>query len=153
MKKLLAILTFLMAFALFSCKKDGKESKEVLKERENYQMLVEAEERSGLLNFNNTIVTENKDLNLPKEYKGVTFNYASRNKNVISDEGVVTQPNTWWLQSRNQQGEVIEEFLELNKNWPIVIDVTMTYENQVRKAKILIIVVPHDDAVAPEYKG
>lgn len=151
MKKRLIFIILMMAVLLVGC--HNQSNNEIEENREIYQKLVEAEERSGLINFNSRVIQENQDLNLPKAYNGVTFEYSSRNKAIISDEGIVTQPMTWWLQSRNQQGEVIEAFSELNKNWPIVIDVLMTYENQQRRAKILIIVAPHKDAVAPEYKG
>lgn len=150
---LLLLLITLFLFSLFACQTTPEEEDDVTQEREIYQTLVRAEEISGLTGFNNKIINKDGSLGLPTEYEGVKFEYSSRNKDIISDDGVVTQPMTWWLQSRNQQGEVVEEFSGLNKNWPIVIDVKMTYENQVRKAKLLIIVVPHPDAVAPDYLG
>lgn len=150
---LLLLLITLFTFSLFACQNKPEEADNVSQEREFYQTLVRAEEISGLTGFNNKIVDEEGSLGLPTEYEGVKFTYSSRIKEVISDDGVVTQPMTWWLQSRNQQGEVVEEFSGLNKNWPVVIDVKMTYENQVRQAKLLIIVVPHRDAVAPDYLG
>lgn len=152
MKRLLIGLTLLLTLSLVGCK-ESQTNKDIEEKRVVYQTLVEAEERSGLTNFNSRVIVENQNLNLPKTYNGVTFSYSSRNKDIISDEGDVVQPSTWWMQSRNQQGEVVEAFSELNKNWPIVIDVVMTYKDQERKAKILIIVAPHKDAVAPEYKG
>lgn len=148
--KLILSLILLVTLAACGTKKPEVEDDH---EKEVYKILAEAEEISGLTSFNSRLITENGSLGLPTEYNGVTFSYSSRSKDIISDDGVVTQPMTWWLQSRNQQGEVVDKFTDLNKNWPVVIDVVMKYENQVRNAKILILVAPHKDAVAPEYKG
>src|SRR5690554_7599571 len=98
---LLLLLITLFSFSLFACQTTPEEEDNVSHEREVYQTLVRAEEISGLTGFNNKIINKDGSLGLPTEYEGVKFEYSSRNKDIISDDGVVTQPMTWWLQSRN----------------------------------------------------
>lgn len=124
-----------------------------LDEKAVYQLLVDAENLSGMSKWNGLLVTESGSLGLPVSYKGVTIAYSSRNKDIISDQGEVTLPDTCWIDSRNQAGEDTTEFDHLNDNWPIVLDVRLTYGGQVRTAKLLIVVAPAEGFTCDKYLG
>ena len=125
----------------------------VLNEKAVYQLLVDAENLSGMSKWNGILVTEAGSLGLPSGYKGVQITYSSRNKDIISDEGVVTLPDTCWIDSRNQAGQDTGEFDHLNDNWPVVIDVRLAYGTQIRTAKLLIVVVPAEGFACDNYLG
>ncbi len=120
-------------------------------ETEVYQLLIEAEELSGMNRYNGLLITESKDLELPTEYNGVLITYSSRDKSIISDEGVVTLPDSCWIESREQDG--VTEVPNLNDNWPVVVDVTMEFMGQVRTAKLMFIVTPEAGFVCDKYLG
>jgi hypothetical protein len=114
-------------------------------------LLVEAEELSGMQSWNSKLITVSGDLNLPKSYRGVTITYSSRNEDIISNEGYVTLPGECWIESRNQDG--VTPNPNLNDNWPIVVDVTLTYQDHVRSAKLMFIVTPAEGFTCDKYKG
>jgi hypothetical protein len=116
-----------------------------------YQLLIEAEELSGMKDYDGILITESKDLGLPTEYNGVVITYKSRNSEIISDEGVVTLPDSCWIESREQDG--VTPMPNLNDNWPIVLDVTMEYMGQVRTAKLMFIVAPAPGFSCDKYLG
>ena len=122
-----------------------------LSESEIYQLLIEAEELSGMQSWNGKLISESGSLNLPSAYRGVTITYSSRNEDIISNDGYVTLPDECWIESRDQDG--VTERPNLNDNWPIVVDVTMTYGNQTRTAKLMFIVAPAEGFTCDKYKG
>lgn len=128
---------------LFGCKNDSSS--------DAFALLMEAEDLSGMKAKMNTLITESGDLGLPTEYKGVKITYKSRSPEIISDEGVVTLPAECWLESRDQKGE--EVFEGLNDNWPVVIDVTLSYKGMERTAKLLFVVSPREGYTCDKYKG
>lgn len=149
MKKILIILTMtIFLLNLWGCKKDTIE--EPVKD-DVYQLLVDAEDLSGMTEKTKVLITANGSLGLPTSYQGVVISYHSRNADIISDEGVVTQPNSCWIESRNQQGTNIYE--NLNDNWPIIVDVTFTLEGQTRTAKLLFVVAPSEGFTCDKYLG
>lgn len=122
-----------------------------LSESEIYKLLVDAETLSGMQYWNGKLISVSGDLNLPTSYRGVTITYSSRNEDIISNDGYVTLPEECWIESRNQDG--VTERPNLNDNWPIVVDVTMTYGNQERTAKLMFIVAPAQGFTCDKYKG
>lgn len=124
-----------------------------LDEKAVYQLLVDAENLSGMSQWNGLLVTEAGSLGLPTSYKGVQITYSSRDKDIISDAGVVTLPDTCWIDSRDQAGQDTGEFDHLNDNWPVVLDVRLTYGTQVRTAKLLIVVAPGEGFTCDKYLG
>jgi hypothetical protein len=86
-------------------------------------------------------------------YKGVSITYTSRNQAIISNEGVVTQPNTCWIESRDQQGLPRTDLEGLNDNWPVVIDVLLSLNGQTRTAKLLFVVAPISGYTCDKYLG
>lgn len=145
MKKLFLFFILVLSFAfLVGCEKPTEETEEDI-----FQLLMEAEDLSGMKT--NTIITKDGSLNLPTEYKGVQISYKSRNTAIITDDGIVTRPGECWLESRDQQGE--EVFENLNDNWPVVLDVILTYKGQTRKAKIMFVVAPRENFTCDKYQG
>jgi hypothetical protein len=149
-KKLILLIVLFISFMLVSCKED-----EIIIDLEDdvYLLLMEAEDLSGMTNKTKVLIMQDGSLGLPFEYQGVTITYSSRNKDIISDLGVVTQPGSCWIESRDQQGLNTGEFDHLNDNWPVVIDVIMTYEGQTRTAKLLFVVAPRDGFTCDKYLG
>lgn len=148
MKKLyLVIIIFSFSLLLIGC-----QSEKTVEEKEDiYQKLVMAETLSGMMDKVGTVIRIDGSLGLPTEYQGVTITYQSRVPEIISNTGVVTRPSTCWIQSRDQQG--VNIFEGLNDNWPVVIDVTLSYEGQVRNAKLLFVVAPTEGFTCNTYKG
>lgn len=124
-----------------------------LSEKAVYQLLVDAENLSGMSQWSGLLVTEAGSLGLPTVYKGVQITYSSRNKDIISDDGVVTLPDTCWIDSRNQAGQDTSTFDGYNDNWPVVLDVRLTYGSQIRTAKLLIVVAPGAGFTCDKYLG
>ncbi len=124
-----------------------------LDEKAVYQLLVDAENLSGMSRYNNQIISANGDLALPKDYRGVTITYSSRHPEIISNDGIVTLPDTCWIESRNQQGQDTGQFDHLNDNWPVVLDVTLTFMGQVRTAKLMFVVAPAEGFTCDKYLG
>lgn len=155
MKKIIGILIFLFCLLpLFSCEKSTTTTIDpTIEEKEIYQLLTDAENLSGMSNWNGRLITESGSLDLPTEYKGVLITYSSRNPEIISDSGVVTLPDTCWIDSRDQQGSDNDEFAHLNDNWPIVVDVTMTYKGQTRTAKLMFLIAPAEGFTCDKYLG
>lgn len=160
MKKVLSLFfVLIIVFALQACDKeittttdnDVTTTNQELSEAEVYQKLIEAEELSGMKDYDGILITESKDLGLPTEYNGVVITYSSRNSEIISDEGFVTLPDSCWIESREQDGTT--PMPNLNDNWPIVIDVTMEYMGQVRTAKLMFIVAPAPGFSCDKYLG
>ncbi|HHX80135.1 MAG TPA: hypothetical protein GX692_03620 [Acholeplasmataceae bacterium] len=144
MKKIFGILMIIvLAFTFVGCNKTDED--------DIYALLVEAEDLSGMKTKTKTLITEAGDLGLPTEYKGVQITYKSRNPEIISDEGIVQLPDECWLESRDQKGEKVYE--GLNDNWPVVIDVTLTYKGLTRTAKLLFTVAPKEGFSCDKYKG
>ena len=154
MKKLLFMLTLIiMVFGLVACSESEDETETNTVNYDIFRLLMEAEDLSGMSERTKTVIRTSGSLNLPTEYQGVQITYSSRNKDVIDDNGVVTQPNECWIESRDQQGIAKDEFKNLNDNWPIVVDVTLTYEGQVRTAKLLFVVAPEEGFTCNKYLG
>lgn len=143
-KRIFLLLVLVLGF-LVGC------DKQKLEEEDIFRLLMEAEDLSGMKSKTNSVISESGNLNLPTTYKGVTIIYKSRNAAIISDEGVVTLPDECWIESRDQQG--IEVFENLNDNWPVVIDVTLSYKGQTRKAKLLFVVAPSPGFTCDKYQG
>jgi hypothetical protein len=120
-------------------------------EKAIYQLLVDAENLSGMSKWNNIKITSNIDLELPMAYRGVTITYSSRNPEIISDLGIVTQPDECWIESRKQDG--VTPVPHLNDDWPVVLDVLMTYQGQERTAKLMFVVAPAEGFTCDKYKG
>ncbi|MDY0209934.1 MAG: hypothetical protein RBQ91_00820 [Acholeplasma sp.] len=118
-----------------------------------YQKLVLAETLSGMADMTKTVIRVSGNLGLPTEYDGVTITYTSRMPNIIDNNGIVTLPTTCWIESRNQQGGIEEAFIGLNDNWPVVLDVVLTFENQTRTAKLLFVVAPQEGYSCNKYLG
>lgn len=120
-------------------------------EVEIYQLLIEAEELSGLTKWNAILISGNINLELPTAYKGVTFTYSSRVPEIINNLGIVTQPDTCWIESREQDG--VTKMPGLNDNWPIVVDVTMEFEGNIRTAKLMFLIAPAEGFTCDKYLG
>lgn len=118
-----------------------------------YMLLMEAEDLSGMSEKTKVVITASGSLNLPTSYKGVTITYSSRQKDIISDEGVVTLPSECWIESRDQQGLPREDLVGLNDNWPVVLDVTLSLNGQTRTAKLLFVVAPTESYTCDKYQG
>lgn len=150
-KIVLSFLVFIMSFFFIACQ-DQEKTEEVTIDN-TYLLMMEAEDLSGMSEKTKIVITLDGSLNLPTVYKGVTITYSSRNKEIISDEGVVQRPSTCWIESRDQQGIAKSDLVGLNDNWPIVIDVTMSYNGQQRTAKLLFVVAPRDGFTCQKYLG
>lgn len=149
MKKIYSMITvILLALALAAC---GNKTPEKEEKTDSYQKLVQAETLSGMTSKMGMVIRTDGSLDLPTNYEGVSITYKSRNPEIISNDGVVTQPNQCWIESRDQQGETT--FENLNDNWPVVIDVVLTYENQSRNAKLLFVVAPRIGYTCDKYLG
>ncbi|MDD3999797.1 MAG: hypothetical protein PHX62_02740 [Bacilli bacterium] len=148
MRKIFNII-IILAFALLlvSCDKD-EESVD-----ETFELLMQAEELSGMKAKTNTTITEAGSLGLPTEYKGVAISYKSRSPEIITDQGVVILPEECWIESRDQKGQVNEEFKDINNDWPVVLDVTLSYNGQTRSAKLLFVVAPVEGFTCDKYLG
>ncbi|PKK86731.1 MAG: hypothetical protein CVV63_03965 [Tenericutes bacterium HGW-Tenericutes-8] len=145
------ILSFILLISLFLA---GCEEKTVTVEKEDiYQKLVMAETLSGMSEKTSTVIRTEGNLSLPTAYEGVTITYTSRNPEIISNNGEVTLPLTCWIESRDQQGTDNDEYANLNDNWPVVIDVVLSYQNQNRSAKLLFVVAPQAGFTCDKYKG
>jgi hypothetical protein len=145
MKKLFNIIIILVfAFLLVSCDKDQAPDG-------TFELLMEAEDLSGMKSKINTLIEKEGSLGLPTEYKGVKITYKSRSPEIISDDGVVTLPEECWIESRDQKGEKL--FENLNDNWPVVLDVELSYNGMKRNAKLLFTVAPRVGFTCDKYKG
>ncbi|MBN2504734.1 MAG: hypothetical protein JXB20_05255 [Bacilli bacterium] len=164
-KYLLLMLIAIVSFFIVSCDEatmtttavttsestSGTTTVSTLAESDIYQLLIEAEELSGMTRYDGLIIREDGDLELPTEYNGVTITYSSRNEAIISDSGIVTLPDTCWLESRSQDAE--EVFENLNDNWPVVVDVLMEYMGQTRSAKLMFVIAPAAGFTCDKYLG
>ena len=151
MKKTLILFTMMIFMLnLWGCKKETID--EPVKD-DIYQLLVDAEDLSGMADKTKVIITTDGSLELPTSYQGVVISYHSRNTDIISDEGVVIRPNSCWIESRDQQGTDNDEFDNLNDNWPVIVDVTFTLEGQTRTAKLLFVVAPRENFTCDKYLG
>jgi hypothetical protein len=153
MKKLF-LMTMIMVFglALVGCQ-DQKPTSENNVVDDTYMLLMEAEDLSGMASKTKVVITADGSLNLPTSYKGVNITYTSRLPEIITNAGVVTRPNTCWIESRDQQGIPRQNLVGLNDNWPVVLDVTLTLNGQTRTAKLLFVVAPRDGFTCNNYKG
>ena len=162
MKRQIAFFFFLFAFIfLISCDKETSiptstdssfvSTTQALSESEIYQLLINAEEMSGMKDYDGLIIRESGDLELPTSYQGVSISYSSRNPGIISDQGVVTLPDSCWIESRGQDG--VTPFPNLNDNWPVVLDVMMEYMGQTRTAKLMFVVQPETGFTCDKYLG
>lgn len=152
MKKI--YMLWLLVCALFSvaaCNKieDPEEQRDDI-----YLLLLDAEDLSGMQEKTAPyVLTANDSLNWPTSYRGVTITYVSRSPEIIGHDGTIMHPDECWIESRDQQGEINEEFVGLNDNWPVVIDVTLAFEGQTRTAKLLYVVAPSDGYTCDKYLG
>ncbi len=156
------LVLFLVGFSLTSCDKGDITTTTTINqstttintgpsESEIYQLLIETEKLSGMSNFNGVLISESLDLGLPTEYKGVIITYSSRNQDIINNQGIVTLPNSCWIESRKQDG--ITAVPNLNDNWPVVVDVTMEFMGQIRTAKLMFLVAPEIGFSCNKYLG
>ncbi len=120
-------------------------------ESQIYKLLIEAEELSGMTDWNGLLISVGQDLNLPTSYKGVTITYSSREPSIVSNDGIVTLPDECWIESREQDG--VTPIPNLNDNWPVVVDVLMTYLGHERTAKLMFIIAPEAGFTCDKYKG
>ncbi|MCF7929906.1 MAG: hypothetical protein K9L02_00140 [Acholeplasmataceae bacterium] len=151
MKKILIVFTMMMFLLnLMGCEKDNIEEPI---EDDIYQLLIDAEDLSGIAEKTKVLITTDGSLGLPTSYQGVVISYHSRNSEIISDDGVVTRPNSCWIESRDQQGTDNDEFDHLNDNWPVIVDVTFTLEGQTRTAKLVFVVAPREGFTCDKYLG
>lgn len=154
MKKLLSVMMFLvLGLALIGCQEENNSTNDPVVQDDTYILLMEAEDLSGMSSKTKVVITEDGSLNLPTAYKGVTITYTSRMPEIISNTGVVTRPNTCWIESRDQQGIPRQDLVGLNDNWPVVLDVTLTLNGQTRTAKLLFVVAPREGFTCNNYKG
>lgn len=154
MKKIVSLLMILiLTFALVGCDNNDKDPTEGQNDEDVFLKLIEAEDLSGISEKTARVITEDGSLGLPTEYQGVKITYSSRQKDIISDDGVVTRPSTCWIESRKQNGEKDEKFKNLNDNWPVVVDVTFSYKGQTRTGKLMFIVAPREGFTCDKYKG
>ena len=153
MKKSLFMVLFLILILAFASCAEATTTVDptIAEERAAYQKLVAAETLSGMGAWNGILIDSAGPLGLPTAYQGVQITYASRQPDIISDDGVVTLPDTCWIQSKDQLGE--EDFANLNDNWPVVLDVTMTYLGQTRTAKLMFIIAPAAGFTCDKYLG
>jgi hypothetical protein len=150
-KIFLVLMMIIFGFVLMACQEE-----EITKEVEvdnTYLLLMEAEDLSGMTEKTKVVISTGGSLNLPTLYKGVTITYTSRNEDIISNEGIVTLPNTCWIESRDQQGISQDEFEGLNDNWPVVLDVLLSLNGQTRSAKLLFVVAPAEGYTCDKYLG
>lgn len=155
MKKIIGFLIFVLClFPLFACDKVTSSFVDTnAEEKAIYKLLTDAENLSGMSEWNGRLITESGSLGLPTEYRGVTITYVSRSPEIISNQGIVTLPDTCWIESRDQQGTDNGEFDHLNDNWPIVLDVTMSYQGQTRTAKLMFLIAPAAGFTCDKYQG
>lgn len=118
-----------------------------------FALLMEAEDLSGMKNRMNSVIRTPGSLGLPTEYRGVIITYSSRVPSIISNNGEVTLPTECWIESRDQQGLSRSEFQGLNDNWPVVLDVLLSYQGQQRTAKLLFVVAPAEGYTCDKYLG
>ena len=153
MKKIIMMITLLISVLFIIGCQDTEETIETEPDYDTYQLLMDAEDLSGMADKTKSTIRENGSLGLPTSFNGVTITYSSRNKDIINDEGVVTRPNECWIESRDQQGLNPEDFEGLNNDWPIVVDVTMTYEGFQRTTKLVFVVAPSENFTCNKYLG
>lgn len=155
MKKILLIIIFIVTiFQLIGCTPNETEQiDDQVVIDQTYALLIDAEDLSGMANKTKTVIRIAGSLGLPTEYRGVSITYSSRNESIISNTGVVTLPIECWIESRDQQGLKAEEFKGLNDNWPIVLDVVLSYQGQSRTAKLLFVVAPSEGYTCNKYLG
>ena len=151
-KYVIVILMFIMGLIMVSCQEDESETIPTVID-DTYILLMEAEDLSGMAEKTKVVVTQEGSLELPTSYKGVTITYSSRVPEIISNDGVVTLPDTCWIESRDQQGLTRDDLVGLNDNWPVVIDVILSYQGQQRTAKLLFVVAPQAGYTCDKYLG
>ncbi len=153
MKKILFLLTLLFSGLILMGCQEGEPSDETIAIDQTFRLLMEAEDLSGMADKTKTVIRTAGSLGLPTSYQGVQITYSSRNKDIINDQGVVTLPTECWIESRDQQGVSRSQFNNLNDNWPVVVDVTLTYQGQTRTAKLLFVVAPIEGFTCNKYLG
>jgi hypothetical protein len=151
-KYVIVILMFIMGLIMVSCQEDESETIPTVID-DTYILLMEAEDLSGMAEKTKVVITQEGSLGLPTSYKGVTITYSSRVPEIISNDGVVTLPDTCWIESRDQQGLTRDDLVGLNDNWPVVIDVILSYQGQQRTAKLLFVVAPQAGYTCDKYLG
>ncbi len=150
-KSMMFIVLFSMFFLLIGCQEQAStETEEAI---DVFRLLMEAEDLSGMSSKTKSVITVDGDLGLPTIYQGVTITYQSRNPEIISNIGVVTLPSSCWIESRDQQGLNPEQYRNLNDNWPVLLDVTLSFEGQQRTAKLLFVVAPREGFTCQKYLG
>ena len=155
MKKLLLTLTLIITLLiLIGCSPtEIEQPDDTIVVDQTYALLMDAEDLSGMADKTKSVIRVSGSLGLPTEYRGVVITYSSRNEEIISNAGVVTLPTECWIESRDQQGLNAEEFEGLNDNWPIVLDVLLSYQGQSRTAKLLFVVAPDEGYTCNKYLG
>ncbi|MDO9628601.1 MAG: hypothetical protein Q7I99_01765 [Acholeplasmataceae bacterium] len=153
MKKILFLLTIILgAIALVGCSNEETNDDTIVVDT-TFRLLMEAEDLSGMANKTNSVVRTAGSLGLPTSYQGVQITYHSRNTNIIDNNGNVTLPTECWIESRDQQGISKSQFNNLNDNWPVVVDVILSYQGQTRTAKLLFVVAPQEGFTCNKYLG
>ena len=148
------MLIMIFGLMVSACTNDIETPEDTLPmQDQTFRLLMEAEDLSGMADMTKSVITTNGSLNLPTEYLGVQITYSSRNKDIIDNDGNVTRPNECWIESRDQQGIAKEAFENLNDNWPVVVDVTLTFQGQTRTAKLLFVVAPENGFTCNKYLG
>jgi len=154
MKKILLLLMIIATvFALIGCQAEETIPTDDIVIDTTYALLMDAEDLSGMADKTKSVIRVAGSLGLPTEYRGVSITYSSRNQEIISNTGVVTLPTECWIESRDQQGLKKAEFEGLNDNWPIVLDVLLSYQGQSRTAKLLFVVAPTEGFTCDKYLG
>lgn len=150
-KIVLIMMLCITGLVMMACQDQDEEETNVIDD--TYLLLMEAEDLSGMAEKTKVVITEEGSLGLPSTYKGVSITYHSRNAEIISDAGIVTLPSECWIESRDQQGLAREDLEGLNDNWPVIIDVTLSYNGQTRTAKLLFVVAPQAGYTCDKYLG
>lgn len=150
MKKLVYLFMMVISFFLLSACTHTTTST-TSEAMDVFKLLMEAEDLSGMVDQTKVVITQPGNLQLPTSYQGVQITYQSRTPEIISHEGIVTLPTECWMESRDQQGQ--EVFPNLNDNWPVVVDVTLSFQGQTRTAKLLFVVAPQVGFTCNKYRG
>lgn len=150
MKKFICIIIIALIFVVSGC--SSKTTKTNNNDEETIK-LNKIQEAIYMVNYpakQGQLITDN--LALPTSYNGVSITWETINyPEIISSTGVVTRPNTCWIDSRDQQGVV--KFPKINNDWPVVLQATFAYQGMTDIHKLLVVVKPIDGFTCDKYLG